>query len=95
MNGLFKKLSPSNDQIWKIISESFLSTPLSQNGVWNNGMTDLDSERTGTNIDSRNWLKSSKGSGVKICSVNGSKSRNSFSLHGMWLYKSDRYENQH
>ena len=73
----------SNFQILKIISELFLSTPLSQNG-----MIDLDS---GTNTDSEKRLKSSKGSGVEIDSGSGSKSRrwssspHSFPHDGMWL----------
>ena len=56
-------------------------------------MSDLDSGRTITNIDSGNWLKSSKGSGVEICSESGSKSRSwnssphSFYHNGMWLSK--------
>ena len=56
-------------------------------------MIDLDLESTGMNIDSENWLKSSKGSGVKICLGSGSKSRSwnsspySFSHNGMWISK--------
>ena len=74
-----------------IISESLFSTPLSQNGVWKDGMIDLGSGSTWTNIDSGIWLKSSKGSGVKIGSEIGSKSKSwsssphSFPHNGMWL----------
>ena len=56
-------------------------------------MIDLGSKSTGTNIDSGIWLKLSKGSGVKIGSGIGSKSRSwnsdphSFSHNGMWLCK--------
>ena len=67
-----KNFTPSNFQILKIISESLLLTPLSQNGVWKDKMTDLDSGSTGTNTDSGKWLKSS---GVEIGSGSGSKSR--------------------
>ena len=62
--------TPSNFQIFKIISKSNSSRPLSQNG-----MIDLDSENTGTNTDSGKRLKSSKGSGVEIGSGSGSKLR--------------------
>ena len=61
--------------------------------MWNDGMIDLDSGSTWTNTDSENWLKSSKSSRVKICSVSGSKSRSwnsspySFSHNVMWLSK--------
>ena len=65
-----KSFTPSNFQNFKIISESNLSRPLSQNG-----MIDLDSGSTGTNTDSGKRLKSSKGSGVEIGSGSGSKSR--------------------
>ena len=65
-----KKFTLSNFQIFKIISESNLSRPLSQNE-----MIDLESGSTGTNTDSGKRLKSSKGSGVKIGSGIGSKSR--------------------
>ena len=58
----------SNFQIFKLISESILSIPLFQNRVWKYGMIDLDSRSTQTTTDSGSWLKSSKGSGVKICS---------------------------
>ena len=71
-----KTFTPSNFQILKIISESNLSTTLSQNG-----MIDLDSGSTGTNIDSEKWLKSSKGSGVEISSGSGSKSRDETQVH--------------
>ena len=83
-----KSFTLSNFQIFKIISESNLSRPLSQNG-----MIDLDSGNTGTNTDSGKRLKSSKYSGVKIGSGSGSKSRSwnssphSFSHDGMWLSK--------
>ena len=43
-----------------------MSTALSQNGVWKDGMIDLDLENTETNTDSEKWLKSSKGSGVRV-----------------------------
>ena len=33
-----KNFTPSNFQNFKIISESILSTPLSQNGVWKDGL---------------------------------------------------------
>ena len=88
-----KSFTPSNFQIFKIISESLLSTPLSQNRVWKDGMIDLDSGSTGTTTDSWIWLKSSKGSGVEIGSGIGSKSRSwnssphSFPHNGMWLSK--------
>ena len=88
-----KNLTPSNFQIFKIISESLLSTPLSQNGVWKDGMIDLDSGSTRTNTDSGIWHKSSKGLGVKIGSGIESKSRSwnpiphSFFLNRMWLSK--------
>ena len=62
--------TPSNFQIFKIISESNLSKPLSQNE-----MIGLDSGSIGTNTDSEKRLKSSKGSGVEIGSESGSKSR--------------------
>jgi len=87
-----KNFTPSNFQIFKIISESLLlSTPLSQNRVWKDGMINLNSGSTGTNSDSEIWLKSSKNSGVVICSGSGSKSRgwnsspHSFSHNWMWL----------
>ena len=86
-----KNFTPSNFQISQIISESILSTPLSQNGVWKDRMIDLDLGSTGTNTDSKKWLKSSKGSGVEIGSGSGSKSSrwnsspHSFSNNGMWL----------
>ena len=53
-------------------------------------MIDLDLGSTGTNTDSEKWLKSSKGSGVKICSESGYKLRSwnssphSFSNNGIW-----------
>ena len=56
-------------------------------------LINLDSKRSGTMIDSGNWLKSSEGSGGKICSGSGSKSRNwnscphSVSHNRMWLPK--------
>ena len=65
-----KNLTLSHFQIFKIISESNLSRPLSQNG-----MIDFDSGSTGTNTDSGKRLKSSKGLGVEIGSGSGSKSR--------------------
>ena len=65
-----KNFTPSYFQICKIISESNLSIPLSQNG-----MIDLDTGNTGTNTDLGKGLKSSKGSGVEIGSGSGSKSR--------------------
>ena len=65
-----KNLTLSNFQIFKIISESNLSRPLSQNG-----MIDLNSGSTGTNTDSEKRLKSSNGSGVEIGLGSGSKSR--------------------
>ena len=43
--------------------------------MWKDGMIDLDSGSAGTNTDSGIWFKSSKGSGVKIGSGIGSKSR--------------------
>ena len=58
-----------------MISESILSTALSQNGVWKDKMIDLDLGSTRTNTDSEKWLKSCKGSGVNIGSGSGSKSR--------------------
>ena len=73
--------------------EPILSTALSQNGVWKDGMIDLDLGSTGTNTDSGKWLKSSKGSGVEIGSGSGSKSRSwnssphSVPHNGMWLSK--------
>ena len=73
--------------------ELILSTALSQNGVWKDGMIDLDFGSMGTNTNSEKDLKSSKGSGVEIGSGSGSKSRswNSsphlFSHNGMWLSK--------
>ena len=72
---LIKNFIPSNFQISQIISESILSTPLSQNGECKDGMIDLDLGSTLTNIDSGKRLKSSKGSGVKIGSGSGSKLR--------------------
>ena len=72
-----------------------MSTALSQNGVWKDGMIDLDLGSMGTNIDSEKWLKSSKGSGVKIGSGSGSKSRSwnssphSFPHNRMWHNISD------
>ena len=80
-------------QNFKIVSESLSTTPLSQNRLWKDGMIDLESGRAWTTIDSGKWLKSSKGSGVKICSGSGSKSRswNSsrhlFPHNGIWLSK--------
>ena len=68
-----KNFAPSHFQ--KIISESLFSTPMSQNELWKDRMIDLDSESTGTNTDSEIWLKLSKGSGIKIGSGIGSKSR--------------------
>ena len=68
-----------------------MSTALSQNGVWKDGMIDLDLESKGTNTDSGKWLKSSKGLGVEIGSGSGFKSRSwnssphSFSNNRMWL----------
>ena len=56
-------------------------------------MIDLESGRAWTTIDSGKWLKSSKGSGVKICSESGSKLRSwnssphAFPYNGMWLSK--------
>ena len=44
-----KNFTPSNFQISQIISESILSTPLSQNGVRKDRMIDLDSGSTKTN----------------------------------------------
>jgi len=88
-----KNFTPSNFQISQIISESILSTLLSQNGVWKYGMIDLDLGSTETNTDYRKRLKSSKGSGVEIGSESGSKSRSwnsnshSFPNNGMWLSK--------
>ena len=88
-----KNLTPSNFQNFKIMSESILSTLLSPNGVWKDGMIDLDSGSTGTNTDLEICLKSSKGSGVKIGSGSGSKLRSwnssphSFPHNGMWLSK--------
>ena len=63
---LIKNFTPSNFQISQIVSKSILSTLLSQNGVWKDGIIDLDLGSTGTNTDSGKWLKSSKGSGVEI-----------------------------
>ena len=66
---------------------------MSQNGTWKDGMIDFDSGSTRTMIDSENWLKSSEGSGVKICSGSGSKSRSwnpiphSFPHNGIWFSK--------
>ena len=64
-----KNFIPSNFQISQIISESILSTLLSQNGVWKDGMIDLD---LGSTTDSGKWLKSSKGSVVEIGLGSGS-----------------------
>ena len=56
-------------------------------------MIDLDSRSTGTNTDLGIWLKSSKGSGVKIGSGIGFKLRSwnssphSFSHDRMWFSK--------
>jgi len=86
-----KNFTPSNFQISQIISESILSTPLSQNGVWKDGMIDLDLGCTRTNTDSEKWLRLSKGSGVEIGSGSGSKSiswnlsPHSFFNKEMWL----------
>ena len=86
-----KKFTPSNFQISYLISESILSTPLSQNGVWKDWMIDLDLKSTRTNTDSGKWLTLSKGSGVKIGWGSWSKSRSwnssphSFPHNGMWL----------
>jgi len=63
---LFWKLSLSNDQSWKIISESSCATSLFHNGMWYDKMIDLGSGGTGTNTDSGIWLKLSKSFGVKI-----------------------------
>ena len=88
-----KNFIPFNFQIFKIISESLLATPLFQNGVWKDGVIDLGLGSTWTNTDSGTWLKSSKGSEVQIGSGIGSKSRNwnpiphSFFHNGMWLSK--------
>jgi len=88
-----KNFTPSNFQNFKLISESLLSTLLSQNGIWKDGMIDLESGRARTTIDSRKWLKSSKSSGFKICSGSGFKSKSwntsshSFSHNGMWHSK--------
>ena len=49
-----KNFTPSNFQIFKLISESLLSTPLSQNGVWKDGMIDLESGRPWTTITQKN-----------------------------------------
>ena len=65
-----KNFTLSNFQIFKIILESNLSTPLSQNE-----MIDLNAGSTGTNADSEKRLKSSKGSGIEIGLGSGSKSR--------------------
>ena len=70
-----KNFTPSNFQNFKLITESLLSTPPPQNGVWKDGMIDLKSGRAWTIIDLGKWLKSSKGSKVKICSGSGSKSK--------------------
>ena len=61
-----KNLTPSNFQISQINSESILLTPLSQNGVWKDGMIDLDLGSTETNTDSEKWLKTSKGSRSRL-----------------------------
>ena len=82
-----KKFTPSNFHIFKIILKSILSIPLSQNGVWKDGMIDLGSGSAGTNTDLGNWLKSSKGFGVEICSGSGSKSRS-------WNYSSHSFPQQ-
>ena len=61
--------------------------------MWKDGMIDLDSRNAGTNINSGIWFKWSKGSGVKIGSGIGSKSKSwnwspySFFHNGMWLSK--------
>ena len=47
-----KTFTLSNFQIVKIISESNLSTPLSKNEIWKDGMIDLDSGSIGTTTDS-------------------------------------------
>ena len=86
-----KNFTPSIFQISQIILESILSTPLSQNGVWKDGMIDLYLESTGTNTNSGKWFKSSKGLEVEIGLGSGTKSRSwnssphSFSHNGMWL----------
>ena len=61
---LLKKLSPSNFQFSKIITESFSSTFLSNNEVWFWEMIDLDSNGTGTKTDTDSgiWLRSSRDS---------------------------------
>ena len=90
---LIKNFIPFNFQISKIISESFLLTPLFQNGVWKDGIFDLDSGSIEANSNSGKWLKSSESSGVEIYSGSGSKSRSwssnpySFSPNRMWHYK--------
>ena len=57
---LIKNFTPSNFQMSQIISESILSAPLSQNGVWKDGMINLDLGSRETNTDSEKWLNSSK-----------------------------------
>ena len=86
-----KNFTRSNFENFKLISELLLSTPLSQNGVWKDGMINLESRRAWTTIDLEKWLKSSNGSGIKIYSESRSKSRSwnssphSFPHNGMWL----------
>ena len=46
--------TPSNFQIFKLILESLLSTPMSQNGVWKDGMIDLESGRAWTTSTQEN-----------------------------------------
>jgi len=83
---------PSNFQILKIISVIVINTFVPEWSVkWWNGWFEIRS--TGTNTNSRNLLKSSKGYGVKIGSKSGSKSRSwnssphSFSHNRIWLSK--------
>ena len=59
------------DQGWYFFFLLFYSMGMTNT----DGMIDLDSGSTGTNIDSGKRLKSSKGSGVEIGSGSGSKSR--------------------
>ena len=57
---MIKYFTPSNFKISQIISESTLSSLLSQNGVWKDGMIDLDLGSIETNIDSESDLSQVK-----------------------------------
>ena len=65
---LCKKLSPSNFQFSKIITESFTSTFLSNNEVWFWEMMDLDSNESEikTDTDSEIWLRPSQESTMSV-----------------------------